>query len=56
MESKEGVLTMCHGYAMKWGKSETTAKKNLKEPAKQDEKAKIVSDKKIEEKELIPAE
>jgi hypothetical protein len=47
---------MCHGYAMKWEKSETTAKKNLKEPAKQDEKAKTVSEEKIEEKELIPAE
>jgi hypothetical protein len=56
---------MCHGYEMRWWKSETTAKKKAKEAdpevlrtltARQDEKPKAVSEDKVDEKELIPAE
>jgi hypothetical protein len=47
---------MCHGYGMKWTKSETTAKKDTKEAARQEEKIKQVSEEKVAEKELIPAE
>jgi hypothetical protein len=53
---RRGALIMCHGYAMKWWKSETTTTKKLNEPIQQDKKAKAVSEEKIEEKELIPAE
>jgi hypothetical protein len=45
---------MCHGYGMKWWKSETTATKDVSKPARQDEKPKTVSEKKVEDKELIP--
>lgn len=47
---------MCHGYEMKWWKSETTAKNKTLEAIRQDEKAKAVREDKVEEKELIPAE
>ena len=47
---------MCHGYEAKWWRSENTAKKNIKEATRQDEKAKTVREEKVEEKELIPAE
>jgi hypothetical protein len=47
---------MCHGYGMKWTKSETTAKKDIKETARQEEKIKKVFEEKVAEKELIPAE
>jgi len=49
---------VCHGYEMRWWRSETTAKKTTKEAnpdvmrtltARQDEKAKAVSEDKIEE-------
>jgi hypothetical protein len=49
---------MCHGYEMKWWKSEKAAreaKQNLVR-AKQDEAGKAAPEKKAEEKELIPAE
>jgi hypothetical protein len=61
----ERSLAVCHGYEMRWWRSETTAKKTTKEAnpdvmrtltARQDEKAKAVSEDKIDEKELIPAE
>jgi hypothetical protein len=47
---------MCHGYGMRWTKSETTAKKDIKETARQEEKSEKVSEEKRAEKELIPAE
>jgi hypothetical protein len=54
---------MCHGYEMRWWKSETTAKEKTKEAdvirkptARQDEKVKSVSKDKVDEKELVPAE
>ena len=56
---------MCHGYEMRWWKSKTTAKKETREAnpdvmrtftARQDETAKAVSEDKVDEKELIPAE
>jgi hypothetical protein len=47
---------MCHGYGMKWTRSETTARKDTKETARQEEKIKQVSAEKAAEKELIPAE
>jgi hypothetical protein len=53
---KKGVIAMCHGYEMKWWKSESAAKQHIKEASQADEKAKVVSEPKVEEKELIPAE
>jgi hypothetical protein len=57
---------MCHGYEMSWlswWKSETTAKNKTREAnsdairmARQDEKVKAVSEDKVDENELIPAE
>jgi hypothetical protein len=56
---------MCHGYDMRWWKSETRAEKRTKEAkpdvtrtptARQDDKAKPASKDKVDEKELIPAE
>jgi hypothetical protein len=47
---------MCHGHEMKWWKSEKTADKTAKETTRQDERAKAVPEKVVEEKELIPAE
>jgi hypothetical protein len=56
---------MCHGYEMRWWKSETTAKKKAKEAnpevlrtltAREGEKPKAVSEDKVDEKEFIPAE
>ena len=54
---------MCHGHEMRWRKSETTAKDKTREAdlvrtlaARKDEKAKAVSEDKVDEKELIPAE
>jgi hypothetical protein len=61
----ERSLAMCHGYGMRWWKSETIAKKKTREAnpdvmrtltAHQDEKTKAVSEDKVDEKELIPAE
>jgi hypothetical protein len=56
-------IAMCHGYEMRWWKSETTAKEKTKEAdvirkptARQDEKVKSVSKDKVDEKELVPAE
>jgi hypothetical protein len=53
---KKGAIAMCHGYEMKWWKSESAAKQHIKEASQADEKAKVVSEPKVEEKELIPAE
>src|SRR5262245_51030964 len=59
----ERSLIMCHGYEMRWWKFETNAKKKTREAnpdvmrtftAHQDEKAKAVSEDKVDEKELIP--
>jgi hypothetical protein len=47
---------MCHGYGLKWTRSETTAKKEVKETAQQETKIKKVSEEKVADKELIPAE
>jgi hypothetical protein len=56
---------MCHGYEMKWWKSESKATRTAKESpsevirtlaAQQDEKAKAAPDEKVEEKVLVPAE
>jgi hypothetical protein len=47
---------MCHGYEMKWWRSENTAKKNTREATRQDQKPKAAREDKVEEKELIPAE
>jgi hypothetical protein len=47
---------MCHGHEMKWWKSEKTANRTAKEATPLDEKAKAVPEKKVEKKELIPAE
>jgi hypothetical protein len=47
---------MCHSYGMKWRKSETPAKKEIKETARQEEQIKKVSVEKVADKELIPAE
>jgi hypothetical protein len=61
----ERSLAMCHGYGMRWWKSETIAKKKTRETnpdvmrmltAHQEEKAKAVSEDKVDEKEFIPAE
>jgi hypothetical protein len=41
---------------MRWTKTETAVKKDVKEPARQEEKAQTVSDQKVKDKELIPAE
>jgi hypothetical protein len=56
---------MCHGYEMRWWKSETAAKRETKKadpdisrtvPPRQKEKVETVSAEKVVEKELIPAE
>jgi len=59
----ERSLAMCHGYDMRWWKSETTAKDKTRKAdlvrtlaARQGEKAEVVSEDKVDEKELIPAE
>jgi hypothetical protein len=41
----QGSRIMCHGYEMKWTKSEMTAKK-IKETARQEEKIKRISEEK----------
>ena len=47
---------MCHGCGMKWTKPETTAKKDSKETAREEERIKKVCEEKVAEKELVPAE
>ena len=45
---------MCHGYEMKWWKSEAAEKKISR--AAKEERAKAAPEPKVEEKELTPAE
>lgn len=47
---------MCHGYGMRWAKSETTAKNDIKKTVRQEEKIEKASAEKVAEKELVPAE
>jgi hypothetical protein len=52
---------MCHGYETRWWRSENTVKKSTREANSGTirtlhEKAEPVAEKKVDEKELIPAE
>ena len=56
---------MCHGYEMRWWKSETATKRETKKadpdisrtvPPRHKEKVEAVSAEEVVEKELIPAE
>jgi hypothetical protein len=56
---QERRFAMCHGYETRWWRSENTATKSAKQAnvgVIRTEKAEPVAEKKIDEKELIPAE